>query len=86
MCSLLASHLERRRYTVSRAVKAFQGGKVYKPSKALRLLKKHNSKSAPTALADDALAEGEELEPLEEGLRNTSEINFEFETTGTSLE
>ncbi len=60
------------RYTISRALKAFQGGKQYKPNKALRMLAKHGkSKTGNLQHPDeDAVA-----------AKDQSQIAFEFETT-----
>lgn len=78
------------RYTISRALKAFQGGKVYKPSKALRLLKKHpvNKKPGAPTTQDGGAAGGVggggvTTDQWATPARSTSEVAFEFETTET---
>lgn len=63
----------RTRYTISRALKAFQGGKQYKPRKALKLLKKQKKSS-------NQEEKDEEKSPR---LRTTSDIAFEFEVNAT---
>jgi hypothetical protein len=65
------------RYTISRAMKAFQGGKQYKPGKALRMLKKHQKNKLPE---DEAKLEDDDPKSLKKM------IEFEFETSETKFE
>jgi hypothetical protein len=78
------------RYTMSRAMRAFQGGKDYKPSKALKLLKKHQFKKS----SSNATASGSPEEPVAPDApphdaptlpRSNSDFNFEFETSETPV-
>lgn len=62
------------RYTISRALKAFQGGKQYKPGKALRLLNKHQR------VLKDAEEEKKDKSPRS----SRKQIQFEFETSETA--
>ena len=60
------------RYTISRALKAFQGGKQYKPGKALRMLSKHQNQK-------NKQLEEEEREKSPRSAKK--QIAFEFESS-----
>ncbi len=71
------------RYTISRALKAFQGGKQYKPNKALRLITKHQQKNKlvqqqQQQMEDDGATDGV-------AQSDPNQIAFEYETTEEKL-
>lgn len=69
------------RYTISRALKAFQGGKQYKPNKALRLLTKHQQKNKQhQQQAEDDASSSSGVTPSD-----PNQIAFEYETTEEKL-
>lgn len=61
------------KYHISRALRAFQGGKMYKPSKTLRMLKKNQPSSRGKMEEDDR-----EKSPRKKSMKD---IGFEFETS-----
>jgi hypothetical protein len=71
------------RYTISRAMKAFQGGKQYKPNKALRLITKHQQKNK----LNQQQQQQTEDEAMADGMAHSDphQIAFEYETTEEKL-
>lgn len=67
------------RYTISRALKAFQGGKQYKPGKALRMLAKKSKQAEDVKTGKNTPSGGGNNN--NEGQVDHGQIAFEFETT-----